>query len=288
MSAAQLSSSSALFGSREYTSVSRALGELEARRPVQISAPGETLLILPVEELDNQRLTEFVSLCRPARPALIITQQRALALGLNASTSMVVRLPEALDAGNIFDLVAERKRHSLVEASTASSAAAAAIQFVKLSRGLPAVLAASMIDCDVGLDYSIVGVDVEAVDRFAIDAVNSLVVASEALVPLASGVTALFIVFRDATGTDQVAIIVGKPDFTQPVPVRLHSACLTGDVFGSRRCDCGDQLGLALTRVEDLGGGVVLYSPRKATCKQDEDLSIAGRRSRYLRCKHNA
>jgi len=43
------------------------------------------------------------------------------------------------------------------------------------------------------------------------------------------------------------------------VPLRLHSACLTGDVFGSRRCDCGDQLRLALTRLEDLGGGVILY-----------------------------
>jgi GTP cyclohydrolase II len=41
--------------------------------------------------------------------------------------------------------------------------------------------------------------------------------------------------------------------------VRLHSACLTGDVFGSRRCDCGDQLRLALTCVEKLGGGVILY-----------------------------
>jgi len=41
--------------------------------------------------------------------------------------------------------------------------------------------------------------------------------------------------------------------------VRLHSACLTGDVFGSRRCDCGDQLRLAVALLEDLGGGVILY-----------------------------
>jgi GTP cyclohydrolase II len=259
MRAAQSSSNSALFGSQEYTGVSRALGELQARRPVQINAPGETLLILPVEGLDDRRLTEFMSLCRPATPDLIITRQRALALGLDASTSMAVRLPDAIDADKILNLVAEMKSHSSAEAGAASFAAAAAIQLVKLSRGLPAVLAARMIDGDLGLDYSIVGVDMEAVDRFAIDAVNSLAVASEALVPLASGITARFIVFRDATGADQVAIIVGEPDFDRPVPVRLHSACLTGDVFGSRRCDCGDQLALALTRVEDLGGGVVLY-----------------------------
>jgi GTP cyclohydrolase II len=46
---------------------------------------------------------------------------------------------------------------------------------------------------------------------------------------------------------------------SKPVLVRLHSACLTGDVFGSRRCDCGDQLNLAIKRIEEMGGGVVLY-----------------------------
>jgi GTP cyclohydrolase II len=65
MSAAQLSSSSALFGSRECIGVSRTVGELKARRPVQINAADDTLLILPVEGLDHQRLTEFVSLCGP-------------------------------------------------------------------------------------------------------------------------------------------------------------------------------------------------------------------------------
>lgn len=259
MSAAQLSTSSALFGSQECIGVSRALGELKARRPVRINAPDEMLLILPVEGLDNQRLAEFVSLCRPVMPDLIVTRQRALALGLNASGPMAVRLPDAIAADRIFNLVAERKGDSLPEASAASTAAAAAIQLVKLSGGLPAILAASMVDRDVRLDHAIIGVDVEAVDRFAIDAVDSLVVASEAQVPLGSGIAARFIVFRDATGTDQVAIVVGKPDFARPVPVRLHSACLTGDVFGSRRCDCGDQLALALTRIEELGGGVILY-----------------------------
>jgi GTP cyclohydrolase II len=68
-----------------------------------------------------------------------------------------------------------------------------------------------------------------------------------------------FVVFRDGLGGNSTAVIVGKPDPEQPVPVRLHSACLTGDVFGSRRCDCGDQLRLSLQRLEEEGGGIVLY-----------------------------
>jgi GTP cyclohydrolase II len=248
-----------LFGSREYVTVSRALGELQARRPVRLHAPGETLLILPVEGLNNARLAEFVSLCRPAITHVIITRERALAVGLDASSPMAVRMPEGFDADDVMSLVAERTSDLVVEAEVASSAASAAIQLAKLSRGLPAVLAAHAVSRRAGPAQSIVDVDADAIDRFAFDAVNSLAIASQALVPLASGISARFIVFRDAAGADQVAIVVGKPDFAKPVPVRLHSACLTGDVFGSRRCDCGDQLALALTRVEDLGGGIILY-----------------------------
>ena len=65
--------------------------------------------------------------------------------------------------------------------------------------------------------------------------------------------------FRDAVGSSPVAIILGEPDFSQPVAVRVHSACLTGDVFGSRRCDCGAQLKLAMAQLSECGGGVVLY-----------------------------
>ena len=259
MSAAQSSTNSALFGSREHVSVSRALGELQARRPVRLHAPGETLLILPVEGLNNARLDEFVSLCRPAITHVIITRERALAVGLDASSPMAVRMPEGFDADDVMSLVAERTSDLVVEAEVASSAASAAIQLAKLSRGLPAVLAAETPSRHAGPDQSIVDVDADAIDRFAFDAVNSLAIASQALVPLASGSSARFIVFRDAAGADQVAIVVGRPDFAKPVPVRLHSACLTGDVFGSRRCDCGDQLALALTRLEDLGGGIILY-----------------------------
>jgi GTP cyclohydrolase II len=121
------------------------------------------------------------------------------------------------------------------------------------------VLAADVVGHGVAWEESIVRVEADAVARFAEDAISSLIVASEALVPLNSGTPTRFVVFRDAMGGSEIAIIVGKPDFTNAVPVRLHSACPTGDVFGSRRGDCGDQLRLALALLEDLGGGVILY-----------------------------
>jgi 3,4-dihydroxy 2-butanone 4-phosphate synthase/GTP cyclohydrolase II len=61
------------------------------------------------------------------------------------------------------------------------------------------------------------------------------------------------------TPEHHLALVKGKVDDGQPVLVRVHSECLTGDVFGSRRCDCGGQLHTALARIEDEGRGVLLY-----------------------------
>jgi GTP cyclohydrolase II len=157
-------------------------------------------------------------------------------------------------------LVADAKSAGSFDSKAAGPAASAAIQLVKLSHGLPAVLIADVAARGTAtFAPHIVTVEAEAVARFGDDAVRSLAIASEASVPLNNGTRTRFVIFRDAMGGSSVAIIVGKPDLTNPVPVRLHSACLTGDVFGSRRCDCGDQLKLALARLEDLGGGIILY-----------------------------
>jgi GTP cyclohydrolase II len=258
MSAVRPPSDSLLFGSGDYTDVSRALSELQARRPIRIDTAGEALLVLPVEGLDDQRLSEFEALCQPAGLKLVLTQQRALALGIKSSTPLSVSLSKT-NAAEVLGLAIETKVRCTMEVRPATRAAIAAVKLVKLTRNLPSILTAEISHHVVKSGPAIVAVNADAVDRFAVEAANRLEVASEASIPLISGVASRFVVFHDAIGTDQVAIVVGAPDFAQPVPVRLHSACLTGDVFGSRRCDCGDQLRLALNQLKSLGGGVVLY-----------------------------
>ncbi|WP_018118844.1 bifunctional 3,4-dihydroxy-2-butanone-4-phosphate synthase/GTP cyclohydrolase II [Corynebacterium mastitidis] len=63
------------------------------------------------------------------------------------------------------------------------------------------------------------------------------------------------------TGQEHVALIAGEPDRDggEDILVRIHSECLTGDVFGSRRCDCGQQLRHSLRMVQEAGRGIVLY-----------------------------
>jgi hypothetical protein len=124
--------------------VSRGLSEFHGRRPVLFTATGEAVLALPVEGLDRQRLAEFIALCGPVAPQLIITERRALALGLDASTPMALTLSAGDNANTILALVTDATNHRMPAATPASPAAAAAIQLVKISQSLPAVLAAEM------------------------------------------------------------------------------------------------------------------------------------------------
>ncbi|WP_332815988.1 GTP cyclohydrolase II [Ramlibacter sp.] len=66
-------------------------------------------------------------------------------------------------------------------------------------------------------------------------------------------------VFRDAEGAEHAALVRGDVAGREDVPVRIHSECLTGDVFGSCRCDCGEQLQSALRHVAASRCGVVIY-----------------------------
>jgi 3,4-dihydroxy 2-butanone 4-phosphate synthase/GTP cyclohydrolase II len=61
-------------------------------------------------------------------------------------------------------------------------------------------------------------------------------------------------------GQEYVALVKGPlTDFAEPVLLRIHSECLTGDVFGSQRCDCGPQLHAAMSLIQQRGRGVVVY-----------------------------
>jgi 3,4-dihydroxy 2-butanone 4-phosphate synthase / GTP cyclohydrolase II len=82
---------------------------------------------------------------------------------------------------------------------------------------------------------------------------------AEAQIPTAHGVFRAVGYQSTLDGTDHVALVQGDIGDGQDVLVRVHSECLTGDVFGSRRCDCGPQLDAALKAVAEEGRGVVLY-----------------------------
>jgi 3,4-dihydroxy 2-butanone 4-phosphate synthase/GTP cyclohydrolase II len=68
------------------------------------------------------------------------------------------------------------------------------------------------------------------------------------------------IVYRNAVdGSEHMALVKGEITGSENVLVRLHSECLTGDVFGSERCDCGDQIRQSLRQIDQQGSGVLVY-----------------------------
>jgi GTP cyclohydrolase II len=95
------------------------------------------------------------------------------------------------------------------------------------------------------------------IDAFADPA--KLRIATRARLPVEADEHAEIVAFRSGDGGDMhVALILGQPDGTPPL-VRLHSECLTGDVLGSLKCDCGPQLHAALGEIAGAGWGILLY-----------------------------
>ena len=83
--------------------------------------------------------------------------------------------------------------------------------------------------------------------------------AAETVLPTPFGGDFRAIVYENDVDAHHLALIKGTINPEEPTLVRVHSECLTGDVFGSQRCDCGDQLHAAMTQIAKEGNGVVLY-----------------------------
>jgi GTP cyclohydrolase II len=103
-------------------------------------------------------------------------------------------------------------------------------------------------------------VSAQAIEHYDVHAAEALEPVSEARVPLAGAPETRIVTFRPADGGgEHLAIVIGRPDPGKPVLTRLHSECLTGDLLGSLRCDCGDQLRGAIDALAQGGGGILLY-----------------------------
>jgi GTP cyclohydrolase II len=77
--------------------------------------------------------------------------------------------------------------------------------------------------------------------------------------PTNEGVFTLYLYHNNQDDKEHLALVMGEPDPDEPMIVRVHSECFTGDVLGSRRCDCGPQLQRALQIIADYGAGTLLY-----------------------------
>ncbi|MSO73178.1 MAG: GTP cyclohydrolase II [Rhodospirillaceae bacterium] len=205
-------------------------------------------------------------------PRVVITGRRAAILGLTQPDVRAVALTsgEKLSLAHIRALTdpqAERERTLSAGFSAAAIARRepedAAIVLTKIARLLPAVISAPLLANDsVGwaLAENRIAVSVSAIAGYDASYASTLNPISEAHVPLTGAQNTRIISFRPKDGgAEHLAIVVGTPDVAKPVLTRLHSECLTGDLLGSLRCDCGDQLHGAIAAIAKEGSGVLLY-----------------------------
>jgi GTP cyclohydrolase II len=147
----------------------------------------------------------------------------------------------------------------------ASIAEVGGLTLARLGQLLPAVVSVPLGpesgSVAASVDDAVSTVTTEQIQALAANDRVEVTYVSDGPVPLEEAEEARFVCFREANGIlEHVAVLIGlREDWPEPVPVRLHSACLTGDLFGSLRCDCGQQLRGSLRVFAARGGGVLLY-----------------------------
>lgn len=241
--------------------VARAIDACRRGWPVTVTGDDGTLVLLAIETSDGARLATL-----PGRGPrdLLLSPERAVALDIagaavpGASAIRLAGVPWLdLDAATaLADPALDRDRTdrgTLRPIETGGDdAARAAIKLARLAGLLPAFFVGDGVPTDP--------TTVVADAIFDYDAPSRLQIASRARLPIARGGVADIVAFRSAEeAVEHVALIVGTPIPDRTPLVRLHSECLTGDVFGSLKCDCGPQLDHALAAIVAEGWGVLLY-----------------------------
>lgn len=240
--------------------LARARADVRMGLPVVIAREGVTALVIGAEVLSAERLSVLQSV--GAELALAVTVRRAETLKARAYDGDLARIIVPDDASLVWlvaladpatDLSHPMKGPLATARDGDATLHRAAIALMKSARLLPAALVVQVDEVPSGLTSLDVAEVLEAERQPLHDVVSGRV-------PLQVSDKGRVHVFRpDDGGEEHYAIEIGKPDRDQPVLARLHSACFTGDLIGSLKCDCGPQLRTALARMGAEGEGVLLY-----------------------------
>ena len=262
--------------------VHRAIGELRRGAPVLFEG-AHPLVVIAAETASAEGLADAAAVAGEASPGLgeailLLTEARLAVLqdgvpGPGENGGRLLALPVAASLAAVprsilgtggpppsAPFAFPRPLHrQLVDVPPGGAAALAAL---KLARLMPVALAAAAAPGAAAraLARDVLAIEAGAVASHAMRQALALAIVAEAPVPLLDAPDARLLAFRapDA-GIEHVAIVIGDPA-SRPAPlVRIHSECFTGDLLGSLRCDCGDQLRGAIRQVAEEGAGIVLY-----------------------------
>ncbi|MCK0140265.1 GTP cyclohydrolase II [Aliiroseovarius sp. F47248L] len=243
--------------------LARARADLRMGVPVVLTCDGRAVLVAAAETLSSGRLNEMRAL---GAPVVAITPRRADTLKARAYSNLVARIELPRDAGTDWissvadpadDLAHPMKGPFRTLRGGEDGLEAQSIALCKSARLLPATVVIEVTNTPEiasAKNLTHVSLDKEMID------VLSLAPVVHARLPLTVSEAGRLHIFRPDDGSEEhYAVEIGCPSRDLPVLARLHSACFTGDVLSSLKCDCGPQLHTALNMIGQDGHGVLLY-----------------------------
>lgn len=247
--------------------IARARADLRMGVPVVIISGADAILACAAETLTDSRLADLRRLQQ--QPVVAITARRAetlkaraydgdlarVAMPPDATTSWVQAIADPAD-----DLRAPMKGPLSTQRDGPAGLHRTALALAKAARLLPAVVAVPLENGRVfGADHTLTIIDHDQVSKTQSKG-SPLNLVAGARLPMAVSETGRLHVFRPEDGGEEhYAVEIGRPNRDAPVLSRLHSACFTGDLMGSLKCDCGPQLRAALEQMGSEGAGILLY-----------------------------
>lgn len=252
--------------------VERAASDLRRGLAVVVSAGRMSLLALSAELLTDLWIERFKRL-GGADPVVGLTYHRANVLHIlpRSGDVALIKLSDFMDSAVIQsmadpadDLMWPMLGPFQVSDQAVEKTHQAGLKLCKIGKLLPAALFSVPLGIEDGLAWAserdLLHVRAEDVLSFDHRDAAALRQVTSAKVPLAGAEKTTLVAFRpDDGGTEHFALIIGDPNRHDPVLTRIHSECFTGDLLGSLKCDCGEQLNGAIKQMQEAGGGVLLY-----------------------------
>lgn len=244
--------------------IARLRADLRMGVAVVLASQDGDALVSAAETLQPERFRDMLAL---GTATLAITSRRAETLHARAYDGDLARLniPEDVDSGWVqaiadpsADLMNPMKGPFFTLREGSASIHRTAIRLCKQAQLLPAAV---VVPIENGIGFAAENnLNLLDITSFELSSSSPLREVSTARVPLEVSEAGRLHVFRPTDGGEEhYAVEIGRPDRSKPLLVRLHSACFTGDLIGSLKCDCGPQLRTALKQIGEEGAGVLLY-----------------------------
>ncbi len=244
----------------------KVITDLRMGIPVVIEGADESVFALAVEMMWKENLQQFRDIAGKSAEYLLLTANRMKVVSNFSGDNVAVIESGGLDVDGLRNLAGVNGVVSIPEPDIAennnipSSLADAAVRLAQIAEVIPAILAVNITDTAT---TGFTTISASSISRYEKDFAANLEPVVTAPLKLHNAPDAEITLFRSAPGNrEHYAIIIGGREkvLQMDAPlVRVHSSCFTGDLLGSMKCDCQQQLHAAMRHMDTQGGGILLY-----------------------------